>query len=499
MAIFYIQNQAPTSYGQAVSLLVENLVSAGWTYQASGDGLSGYDSSSKVFTGTGSGALGWNNPNAWARVQDPSGVREFVIQHNAVGGARIKYSPFAKFTTGGSATVVPTADDEKNMRSLSTSTATVTISAANPGVVTWASHGLVSGSVVTFTTTGALPSPLTPNTLYYVSQAGNSAGSFELATTPGGTSIDTSAGGDSGTHTAYAQQLATSWFPPGIVNTLGVLYGTAKDTAPYGFWFAASQNFAVTFASGSSTITSVAHGLAVGSLVTFSGSLPGGFTAGTTYFVVSVAANTFTVSALLGGAAISAGADGAGTATGPRTSLILDPVISVAEDPDPYVIHIGATNAGSMSATNYGRDGGTGAGATTWSVTATTNGGTTEGCFAIMDATRTNFLYVQPAGYALSATAGTAANGFVINQTGLALNPFNTTKHDVLPFPYVRIQQVASTASQTTVQPGVKGWSTLCRWTGLRKATLLDTLDTKKWICIGAMWLPWDGATTPIG
>lgn len=491
----------PTSYGQAVSLLVENLVSAGWSYQASGDGLSGYSSSSKVFTGTATGALGWNNPNAWARIQDPSGTRELVFQHNGVGGTGIKYSPFAKFTSGGSATAVPTATDERNMRSLSTSTTTVTISAANPGVVTWASHGLVSGSVVTFTTTGSLPTPLTANTLYYVSQTGNTSGNFQLATTPGGASIDTTAGGGSGTHTAYAQQLASSWLPPGIVNGLGVLYGTAKDTAPYGFWFAASQNFAVTFANGSSTITGVAHGLAVGSLITFSppGTLPTNFTAGVTYFVVSVpAANTFTVSTLVGGTAITAGSAGTGTATGPRTSLVFDPVTSVAEDPDPYVIHIGATNAFSLSTSNYGRDGGTGGGSTTWSVTATANGGTTEGCFAIMDVSRANFLYVQPAGYALSATAGSAASGFVINMTGAAVNPFNS-KYDALPFPYVRIQEVASSASQTTVQPGVKGWSTLCRWTGLRKATLLDTLDGLKWVCLGGMWLPWDGTTTPIG
>jgi hypothetical protein len=128
-----------------------------------------------------------------------------------------------------------------------------------------------------------------------------------------------------------------------------------------------------------------------------------------------------------------------------------------------------------------------------------TNGGTTEGSFAIMDATRNNFLYVQPAGYALSATNGTPASGFVINQTGLTVNPFNGTKFDPLPFPYVRMQQVASSAAPTTVCPGIKGWSTLARWTGVQKATLIDTLDSQKWVCIGAMWLPWDDTTNPIG
>jgi len=114
MANAYILNQVPVGYGAAVSLIVEMLVNAGWAYKASGDGLSGYNATGKVFTGTSSGALGWNNSRAWARLTDPASAREIVIQHSAAGGMRFKYSRSAKFTGGSpSATVTPSATDER--------------------------------------------------------------------------------------------------------------------------------------------------------------------------------------------------------------------------------------------------------------------------------------------------------------------------------------------------------------------------------------------------
>lgn len=114
MANAYILNQVPTGYGQAMSLLAEMLVAAGWSYKASGDGLTGYNATGKVFTGTSSGALGWNNTRAWARLADPANGREIVMQHNAAGGWRFKYSAASKFTAGTpSATVTPSAADER--------------------------------------------------------------------------------------------------------------------------------------------------------------------------------------------------------------------------------------------------------------------------------------------------------------------------------------------------------------------------------------------------
>jgi len=117
MADAYVLNQYPTTYGQALSLLAEMLVSAGWTYQASGDGLAGYSSTGKVFTNTVSGAaLSWSNPKAWARIRGPAG-REFILQHNNDATARIKYAAVGGFTGGApSATVTPSSTEERVLR-----------------------------------------------------------------------------------------------------------------------------------------------------------------------------------------------------------------------------------------------------------------------------------------------------------------------------------------------------------------------------------------------
>lgn len=76
--------------------------------------------------------------------------------------------------------------------------ATVTVSIASPGVVTWAGHGLVNGNRVRFSTTGTLPTGLTAGTTYYV--VGAAAGTFQVAATPGGAAIATT-GTQTGTHT----------------------------------------------------------------------------------------------------------------------------------------------------------------------------------------------------------------------------------------------------------------------------------------------------------
>lgn len=80
---------------------------------------------------------------------------------------------------------------------------TVTISNASPAVVTWTGHGLVAGQPVVFSTTGALPTGLTPATVYYVISAGLTANEFQVSATAGGSAINTSGAG-SGTHTAVA-------------------------------------------------------------------------------------------------------------------------------------------------------------------------------------------------------------------------------------------------------------------------------------------------------
>lgn len=78
-------------------------------------------------------------------------------------------------------------------------TATVTISNASPGVITWTAHGLVVDTAVVFTSAGTLPAGLTAGVTYYVKTV-LSADTFTVALTKGGTVIDTTDAG-SGVHT----------------------------------------------------------------------------------------------------------------------------------------------------------------------------------------------------------------------------------------------------------------------------------------------------------
>jgi microcystin-dependent protein len=84
-----------------------------------------------------------------------------------------------------------------------------TITITSPGVVTFTAHALANGSAVHFTTTGALPTGLSPNTTYYI--VGVTANTFNLALTRGGTAINTS-GSQSGVHTLVHAPFAV---PPG--------------------------------------------------------------------------------------------------------------------------------------------------------------------------------------------------------------------------------------------------------------------------------------------
>lgn len=77
----------------------------------------------------------------------------------------------------------------------------VTVTIASPGVFTLTSHGLVLDDKIYLTTTGALPTNLAINTIYYVISAGLTADEFQVSATKGGAAINTS-GSQSGIHTA---------------------------------------------------------------------------------------------------------------------------------------------------------------------------------------------------------------------------------------------------------------------------------------------------------
>jgi hypothetical protein len=85
---------------------------------------------------------------------------------------------------------------------LGSPTATVTMTIASPGVVTWTANGLPNGAAVVLTTSGALPTGLTAGAVYYV--LNRTTNTFQLTDIVGGAPIVTS-GSQSGTHTGTAQ------------------------------------------------------------------------------------------------------------------------------------------------------------------------------------------------------------------------------------------------------------------------------------------------------
>lgn len=93
--------------------------------------------------------------------------------------------------------------------------ATVTVTIAAPGVVTWTAHGLNTGNTIIFTTSGALPTGLTANTVYYVTRI--DANTFKLSLSIQNVAAAifiTTTGTQSGTHTGHtpnARQTAISY------------------------------------------------------------------------------------------------------------------------------------------------------------------------------------------------------------------------------------------------------------------------------------------------
>lgn len=85
-----------------------------------------------------------------------------------------------------------------------TASATITMTQANPGVVTWTAHGFSADQPVSFeSTTGVLAGTLVEGTVYYVKTV-LTADTFTIASTVGGAAIDTSSAAATGTLTGYA-------------------------------------------------------------------------------------------------------------------------------------------------------------------------------------------------------------------------------------------------------------------------------------------------------
>ena len=139
-------------------------------------------------------------------------VRIAVACTNATlynGGVHlIKGLNYSTFTSGG--TTISEATTVDNIRASyllrDKANQTCTISVATPGVVTAAGHGFVAGDLVSFSTTGTIPTGATVNTTFYVSATGLTANTFQFSATLGGASVNTT-GSSSGVHTVYSGNL----------------------------------------------------------------------------------------------------------------------------------------------------------------------------------------------------------------------------------------------------------------------------------------------------
>jgi hypothetical protein len=102
--------------------------------------------------------------------------------------------------TGGTAQVIKT---DTFTSSTASNGNTVTMTIASPCVVTWTTHGLSAGQTFMFTTSGSLPTGVSPFTVYYVIATGITANTFQFSETSGGSAVNSS-GSQSGTHSAFS-------------------------------------------------------------------------------------------------------------------------------------------------------------------------------------------------------------------------------------------------------------------------------------------------------
>lgn len=118
----------------------------------------------------------------------------YAFRDNSAGTAGLMYQATA---TGWSQIIF---HNEISFAALTT-TATVTMTIATPGVISWASHPFVNGQAVSFSSTGVLPTGITAGVTYYVVSV--ASGTFQVAAFSGGPALTTS-GTQSGTHTGLA-------------------------------------------------------------------------------------------------------------------------------------------------------------------------------------------------------------------------------------------------------------------------------------------------------
>lgn len=121
-----------------------------------------------------------------------------LVSSNVIEADFPNYSASSVYSTG-TVIQVTSPGTHKEYESLTGSTSVVTITIATPAVVSWVAHGLLTGTPISFTTTGTLPTGIVSGTVYYV--LAPATDTFNIAATVGGAAIATT-GVQSGVHTA---------------------------------------------------------------------------------------------------------------------------------------------------------------------------------------------------------------------------------------------------------------------------------------------------------
>jgi hypothetical protein len=176
---------------------------------------------------------------------------------------------------------------------------TVTITVSTATFTVSSTTGIMAGTPVKFSSSGALPTGLVAGTKYYARDV--TATTFKVSATSGGAAI-TLSGSQSGTQTVYwdiySRFTAATATPSNKTGARTPIYPSINIASP-------------------ATITSTGHGLVNGDRVLFqtTGILPTGISANAVYFVINAATNTFQISATSGGSAIGTSGTQSGTHT----------------------------------------------------------------------------------------------------------------------------------------------------------------------------------------
>ena len=226
-------------------------------------------------------------------------------------------------STGTSYYVASTTSDTFRLSTME-ATQTFTSTIASPAVLTRSSHGLSTGTAITLTTTGSLPTGLSTNTDYYVAGVPSSS-TFRLSASIGSTASISNTNPTVVTNNGHGlsagspvEFVSTGSLPSGV--SAGTVYYVATSGLGSDSFRLSPTNSTpvVTITTGSpANFSSSSHGLTANTPLVFSttGSFPSGITAGTTYYVISsgLGTNSFRVSATAGGGAINASGGQSGT------------------------------------------------------------------------------------------------------------------------------------------------------------------------------------------